>query len=208
MKKRIISVLLVLALLLFTLAGCSKSDSKTDALTKVTLNEVAHSIFYAPMYVAIEEGYFAEEGIELTLVTGFGAIQKVQNNLCLLFAQNQNLGGITFYEDADGNKYAVGADSVPKKLGSGQLISYSDSFIASNDGEAIFISYQVRNAGSSTTYYRILYDNGAEIARFPLRAGVNNYRFTFEAISGHTYTTSVTGGTYNNILSIFVVQQI
>ncbi len=39
----------------------------------MTLNEVAHSIFYAPMYVAIEEGYFAEEGIDLTLVTGFGA---------------------------------------------------------------------------------------------------------------------------------------
>ena len=37
------------------------------------LNEVAHSIFYAPMYVAIEEGYFAEEGITLTLVTGYGA---------------------------------------------------------------------------------------------------------------------------------------
>ena len=42
-------------------------------MTEVTLNEVAHSIFYAPMYVAIEEGYFAEEGIDLTLVTGFGA---------------------------------------------------------------------------------------------------------------------------------------
>ena len=39
----------------------------------VVLNEVAHSIFYAPMYVAIEEGYFAEEGIDLTLVNGFGA---------------------------------------------------------------------------------------------------------------------------------------
>ena len=39
----------------------------------MVLNEVAHSIFYAPMYVAIEEGYFAEAGIELTLVTGFGA---------------------------------------------------------------------------------------------------------------------------------------
>ncbi len=39
----------------------------------MTLNEVAHSIFYAPMYVAIEEGFFEEEGIELTLVTGFGA---------------------------------------------------------------------------------------------------------------------------------------
>ncbi len=39
----------------------------------VTLNEVAHSIFYAPMYVAIEKGYFAEENINLNLVTGFGA---------------------------------------------------------------------------------------------------------------------------------------
>ncbi len=44
-----------------------------DKKTKVVLNEVAHSIFYAPMYVAIEEGYFAENGIELELVTGFGA---------------------------------------------------------------------------------------------------------------------------------------
>ncbi|MBQ6788050.1 MAG: ABC transporter substrate-binding protein [Lachnospiraceae bacterium] len=35
--------------------------------------EVAHSIFYAPMYVAIEEGYFEEEGINLELVTGYGA---------------------------------------------------------------------------------------------------------------------------------------
>ena len=42
-------------------------------LAKVTLNEVAHSIFYAPQYVAIEEGYFKDEGMDLTLVTGFGA---------------------------------------------------------------------------------------------------------------------------------------
>ena len=48
---------------------------------KVVLNEVAHSIFYAPMYVAIEEGYFAEEGIELDLVTGFGVHQLVQDTL-------------------------------------------------------------------------------------------------------------------------------
>ena len=42
-------------------------------MSKVTLNEVAHSVFYAPQYVAIEKGYFAEEGLKLTLVTGFGA---------------------------------------------------------------------------------------------------------------------------------------
>lgn len=46
---------------------------KPTELTAVTLNEVAHSIFYAPQYVAIEEGYFADEGLDLTLVTGFGA---------------------------------------------------------------------------------------------------------------------------------------
>ena len=42
-------------------------------MKKVTLNEVAHSIFYAPQYVAIEEGYFEEEGLKIDLVNGFGA---------------------------------------------------------------------------------------------------------------------------------------
>lgn len=70
MKKVYISILLVLCLAL-PLFGCGKSSQKE--MTQVTLNEVAHSIFYAPMYVAIEEGYFEEEGIDLELVTGFGA---------------------------------------------------------------------------------------------------------------------------------------
>ena len=51
-----------------------KKDSTDDKmLAKVTLNEVAHSIFYAPQYVAIEEGYFKDEGLDMTLITGFGA---------------------------------------------------------------------------------------------------------------------------------------
>ena len=54
-------------------AFAAKKDGAEEKITKVTLNEVAHSIFYAPQYVAIEEGYFAEEGLDLTLVTGFGA---------------------------------------------------------------------------------------------------------------------------------------
>ncbi len=71
MKKRILSFALVAVLAISMLLGCS--SDKEDGKTKVVLNEVAHSIFYAPMYVAIEEGYFAEEGIDLDLVTGFGA---------------------------------------------------------------------------------------------------------------------------------------
>ena len=63
------------AVVLGSLCGCGKQsgESAASGQTPVVLNEVAHSIFYAPMYVAIEEGYFAEEGIDLTLVTGFGA---------------------------------------------------------------------------------------------------------------------------------------
>ena len=78
MKKRktLPFVLFLVLTLLPVLSGCSGSSpgsAGTDGLKSITLNEVAHSIFYAPMYVAIEEGYFADEGLDVTLVTGFGA---------------------------------------------------------------------------------------------------------------------------------------
>ena len=55
------------------MSGCGKEKETEAQLIPVTLNEVAHSVFYAPQYVAIEEGYFVKEGIKLELVTGFGA---------------------------------------------------------------------------------------------------------------------------------------
>ena len=64
------AVVLAVTVLPIGVLAAKKEETK---LTKVTLNEVAHSIFYAPQYVAIEEGYFKEEGLDLTLVTGFGA---------------------------------------------------------------------------------------------------------------------------------------
>ena len=92
MKKRLLGICLTVVMMFALAAGCSGVGESGDEgaretsaeasdpakeekkeLTKVTLNEVAHSIFYAPMYVAIEEGYFEEEGIELDLVCGFGA---------------------------------------------------------------------------------------------------------------------------------------
>lgn len=74
-KKRIalaVAVMLAVTALPMTVFA-SKKDKEDEKLSKVTLNEVAHSVFYAPQYVAIEKGYFAEEGLNLTLVTGFGA---------------------------------------------------------------------------------------------------------------------------------------
>ncbi len=86
MKKKIFrrccaAVLCLGLALCMVLTGCQKKTGDSDGGGKsgkektisVTLNEVAHSIFYAPMYVAIENGYFEEEGLEITLVTGFGA---------------------------------------------------------------------------------------------------------------------------------------
>lgn len=71
------AVCIALLTVMLAAAGCGKSGNEAESgkstRKEVVLNEVAHSIFYAPMYVAIEEGYFEEKGIDLTLVTGFGA---------------------------------------------------------------------------------------------------------------------------------------
>lgn len=71
--KKATGVCLAVLMAVAAMTGCGNTETEKDSKTKVVLNEVAHSIFYAPMYVAIEEGYFEEAGIELTLVTGFGA---------------------------------------------------------------------------------------------------------------------------------------
>ncbi len=66
MKKGI--VLLLAAMLILAPVGLAQ-----EKLQKVTLNEVTHSVFYAPQYVAIEMGFFAQEGIEIDLVNGGGS---------------------------------------------------------------------------------------------------------------------------------------
>lgn len=66
------AVMLFSAAVLLTGCGSEKTETTGDK-THIVLNEVAHSIFYAPMYVAIEEGYFAAEGLDVELVTGYGA---------------------------------------------------------------------------------------------------------------------------------------
>lgn len=73
MKKKISVIFAAVLGIIVVLTGCGKEKETEAQLIPVTLNEVAHSVFYAPQYVAIEEGYFVKEGIKLELVTGFGA---------------------------------------------------------------------------------------------------------------------------------------
>ena len=69
MKKRIFCCLSALLLLCTALCGCSS----TPALTTVRVNEVTHSVFYAPQYVAMSLGFFEEEGLLVELTNGGGA---------------------------------------------------------------------------------------------------------------------------------------
>ena len=67
--KKMLCASVALLFSLLPLSACNQDE----AYTILKINEVTHSVFYAPMYVALEEGYFKEEGLEVTLVTGFGA---------------------------------------------------------------------------------------------------------------------------------------
>lgn len=74
MKKKIFClflILLVSVLAAFAVIRINKKDNSD--LKKVTVAEVAHSVFYAPQYVAHGLGYFEEEGIDLEIVLASGA---------------------------------------------------------------------------------------------------------------------------------------
>lgn len=71
MKKYafVLTAILIVCLIFSGITGCGRQEK----MTKVRLNEVTHSIFYAPMYVALNLGFFQEEGLEVELTNGAGA---------------------------------------------------------------------------------------------------------------------------------------
>ncbi len=75
MKRFIIylaSGIIILFLAFLVLFDFNKDNDK-EKVQKVTLAEVAHTIFYAPQYVAIEKGYFEDYGIDIDLILTAGA---------------------------------------------------------------------------------------------------------------------------------------
>lgn len=73
-KKIIISVAIVVVLVIIIgLVVTIKSKKTTDDTTKIKVSEVTRSVFYAPQYVAINNGYFKNYGMEIDLTTGQGA---------------------------------------------------------------------------------------------------------------------------------------
>lgn len=121
--RKAVSLLLTIITLFSTIlimTGCGQknADAPVKEKTPVILNEVAHSIFYAPMYVAIEEGYFAWEGIDLELVTGYGA----DKTMTALLTGEADIGFMgaesTLYTYAEGNTdYAVNFAQLTQRAG-------------------------------------------------------------------------------------------
>ncbi len=72
-KKRIkISFVIVMIFSLILTFGCTNSGDNDGKIEKVRLAEVTHSIFYTPLYVALEKGFFQEEGLEVELTLAAG----------------------------------------------------------------------------------------------------------------------------------------
>jgi NitT/TauT family transport system substrate-binding protein len=67
MKKFTIFLLVLFTSFSILLTGCDKNENL------IRVNEVTHSIFYAPLYIAINNDYFAEEGLEIELTNGGGS---------------------------------------------------------------------------------------------------------------------------------------
>ena len=73
MRKKIVTILAFLIIFMLACSTLFNDKDKNKDLVKVKVAEVAHSIFYAPQYVAIHNNYFKEEGLEVELILAAGA---------------------------------------------------------------------------------------------------------------------------------------
>ena len=188
MKRKIIIILIALIVLVgVSLILIKVFDKKEDSsLTKVRLAEVTHSSFYAPLYVAIENGYFEEEGIDLELILTPGADKVsaavLSNDVEIGFAGAESAIYVYDQEESD---YLRIFSGLTKR--DGQFIvardNYEDFSLEDLYGKEILV-------GRSTGMPALNFLNGLKNMGIDIDKININYSVEFAALSG-----SFIGGT-------------
>lgn len=126
MKKKGFIALMVIVLIAAGLSGCKKDDK----LVKVKLTEVAHSIFYAPQYVALELGYFEDEGLDVELTNGLGA----DKTMTAVLSSNADIG----FMGSEASIYVYNEGEKDYVINFAQLTQRAGNFLVSRDANEVF----------------------------------------------------------------------
>ena len=119
---------LVACFSLLPLSSCQKNEQ--DGMKTIRLNEVTHSVFYAPLYLADSLGYFAEENIKIELTNGGGA----DNVMSAVLSGDADIG----FCGPEAALYVLvgGSSDVPMIIG--QLTKRDGSFLVSRTPQPNF----------------------------------------------------------------------
>jgi NitT/TauT family transport system substrate-binding protein len=123
--KKILTILLSALLILVPFSGCKQKDAGV-----IRLNEVTHSVFYTPLYLAIENGYFEEENLSIELTNGGGA----DNSMTAVLSGSADIG--LMGPETVIYVYNQGKADYPKVFG--QLTQKDGAFLVSRNPEPDF----------------------------------------------------------------------
>lgn len=182
MKKKIITfiTMLVLVILIVVCFLVFNKDKDTEDLTKIRLAEVTHSVFYAPLYVAIEQGYFRDAGIDLEVILTPGADKVsaavLSNTVDVGFAGTES----AIYVHAGGEEdYLVTFAGLTKRDGQFIIGRDCDSEFKLEDlyGKEILVG---RESGMpALNFLNAMKNNNIDITKINI-----NYAIDFASLSG------------------------
>lgn len=125
MKKLSLLLFAFLLSFIFILSGCSNNGNN-----KIRINEVTHSVFYAPLYVAINNSYFKDEGLEIELTNGGGA----DKSMAAILSGEADVGLL----GPEATIYIVEQGASDHPVVFGQLTKRDGSFLMSKNPEPNF----------------------------------------------------------------------
>lgn len=123
--KKFLTIFISALLILIPFSGCKEKDAGV-----IKLNEVTHSVFYAPLYLAIENGYFEDENLTIELTNGGGA----DNSMTAVLSGSADIG--LMGPETVIYVYNQGKADYPKVFG--QLTQKDGSFLVSRTPEPDF----------------------------------------------------------------------